>query len=191
MAGKKAGKKQKYRLVDGTSFHIETPDEVVRVLQEAINQTYRMRIFYGDPETGRDWCEEHGMIGYVRRSNGRIKVPILLYRRDTMGAPAIMDHRIVKIVRVTRPSLKYHKGTFKTVEYQHPKYHLPGNILSGIDFTQRKGSKMYFAGYIKPDNSLEVMARFEEEKKAEAWVRFITGEIMVPRFEKKKKGWKR
>ena len=37
------------------------------------------------------------MCGYVSRSMGPIKIPIVLYNKRTRGGPSILDHKIVKI----------------------------------------------------------------------------------------------
>lgn len=102
-----------YQVVGGTSYHAETSDEVVRVLERARILETRITVDYGDVETGRSWGEVNDITGYVARSTGPTKVPLLLYNRRSTGAPAMLDHCIVRI-RTTRG---------KRVLYQHPKFH--------------------------------------------------------------------
>lgn len=49
----------KYKVVNGISYHENTPDAVIRVLENAMRTNKRIRIFYGDTETDTDlWIEE-------------------------------------------------------------------------------------------------------------------------------------
>ena len=104
----------KYKVVNGTSYHKETPDAVINVLEAARKGGFkRIKLHYGDTETGRDWKEEYDVTGYVGRSGGgQINVPILLHNTRSLGGGAILDHCIVKI--------KEAKGG--RVLYKHPKY---------------------------------------------------------------------
>jgi len=52
------------------------------------------------------------MCGYVSRSGGQYKVPIVLYNKRAMGGAHILDHRIIKI-QTSRGG---------KVLYQHPCY---------------------------------------------------------------------
>ena len=67
------GKVFTYKEYSGVYYHVETPDEVVRVLDSAHRTRTRLRLHYGHtkpdhPECGRDWMEENDVEGYV--SNG-------------------------------------------------------------------------------------------------------------------------
>lgn len=88
--------KIKYRqLESGTCYHIETPEPVIKRLEDARINRYRLRLFLGDTKTGRDWGEENDTIGRVGRSTGRIKVPLLFRTSRSSGGGAILDHRTV------------------------------------------------------------------------------------------------
>ena len=80
----------RYRNVEGTFFHAQTPYEVVLALRAAAHGSRRIRLFYGDPETGLDWNEEHDVIGFLGRSIGPIKVPLLLKSWRSDGGPALL-----------------------------------------------------------------------------------------------------
>lgn len=83
--------------INGTSFHDETPDDVIRVLESARQGRVRLHISYGDRTTGRDWLEEVETHGYVGRSTGPVKVPLLVAIRRSTGGGAILDRCIVRI----------------------------------------------------------------------------------------------
>jgi hypothetical protein len=109
------GEADKYKVVGGTSYHKETPDEVVRALETARNTGSRVKLYYGDVKTGRDWHEEYDTVGTVGRSTGEIKIPLLIKTGRSLGGGGILDHCIVKI-KDTRTG---------HVIYQNPKYKAP------------------------------------------------------------------
>ena len=52
----------KYNVVNGVSFGKETNSKVIDILLSAIKNRTRIRVFYGDKTTGRDWCEINDLI---------------------------------------------------------------------------------------------------------------------------------
>ena len=103
----------KYKVVNGISYHENTPDAVIRVLENAMRANKRIRIFYGDTETGRDWMEIYDITGTIGRSCGQNKIPLLIKNSRSYGGGAILTDCIVKIT------------IDKEVVYKHPKYYLP------------------------------------------------------------------
>jgi hypothetical protein len=67
------------------------------VLEMARKERIRIVLDYGDVNTGESWGEEHDIYGYVGRSSGKIKIPILVYNRRSFGGGAILDHCIIGI----------------------------------------------------------------------------------------------
>jgi hypothetical protein len=108
----------KYKIVDGTAYHEETPDAVIEIIEEArhSNRTICLRFCLGDTSTGKDWCEENYTVGYIGRSTGEIKVPLLLKSTKSSGGDALLDNCIVKID-------KKESGKLYQEVYRHPKYH--------------------------------------------------------------------
>lgn len=102
-----------YRIVNGTAFHVDTPPEVVSILENNLSnrRAERLNFHFGDRETGRAWGDID--TGYVGRSTGRIKIPLVVYNARSLGGPALLDHCIVKITTA--------RG--KRVLYEHPHYH--------------------------------------------------------------------
>lgn len=105
-----------YRLLNGTSYDTRTPDEVIRVLENArINRT-RLHISLGETDgvnAGRDWLEEFETHGYVGRSIGPVKVPLLVANIRSLGGGSILTHCVVRI----------RTSAGGRVLYLHPKYH--------------------------------------------------------------------
>lgn len=106
-----------YKIVNDTAYHNETPDKVVEIIEEArlSVRTIRLRFCFGDPETGRDWEEIYDTTGYIGRSTGSIKIPLLIKKITSTGGGGLLDHCIVKIER--KVDKKY------VMVYTHPKYH--------------------------------------------------------------------
>ena len=68
---------KKYKVLDNTYFHLDTPDNLCALICELISKRSKVKIFLGDPKTGENWNEEHDTIGTIGKSTGRIKIPLL------------------------------------------------------------------------------------------------------------------
>lgn len=106
-----------YKTINGTFYDIRTSDDVIRVLESARQNPTRLHISLGDTGSGRDWLEEFETHGYIGRSMGPVKVPLLIANGRSLGGGAILDHCIVRI----RTSSGGH------ILWQHPQYH-HGNL---------------------------------------------------------------
>lgn len=111
----------KYKIVNGTAYHEETPESIIEIIEEAMKsqRTICLRFCFGDTDTGKDWCEENDTIGYLGRSTGEIKVPLLLKNSRSSGGGSLLDHCIVKIEKVKKHT---HCPSYHEV-YRHPNYH--------------------------------------------------------------------
>lgn len=143
------------QLENGTCYHAETPEAVVRALENARLNDWRIRVFYGDTVTGRSWMDECDTMGTVGRSCGRIKIPLLIKSRRSMGGGALLDHFIIKIT--ADHSLVYEHPKFNMPEMKVVESHVPG-YTAGVDF----------------DNSRQ--ANFKTKAQAERYVAFMRGE---------------
>lgn len=150
-----------YKIFGGTAYNINTPDKVVRILDSVLKsfRQRRIRVFYGNSITGKDWCEENDVIGYVGRSTGSIKIPLLIKNINSSGGGGILDHCIVKITED------------KKVLYQHPNYH-----IGELEVTEVP-EHLKLQGYthsVKRDGI--TIANFKTEKKARNYIAFLKGE---------------
>jgi len=109
----------KYRIINGTAYHEETEDAIVLVLENArqSNRLIRLRLCYGDVETGRDWGESCDTTGYIGRSTGSIKIPLMIRGINSTGGGGLLDHCIIRIEWKERGYKEY------TEVYRHPHYH--------------------------------------------------------------------
>jgi hypothetical protein len=102
---------KKYFEINGTSFQNETKREIAEVLERCrVNKT-RIILDYGHDD-GKSWGETFDIRGYVGRSSGTFKVPILVYNSRSFGGGSILTSCIVQI--------KESRGG--RVLYQHKKY---------------------------------------------------------------------
>ena len=142
-----------------TWFHLNTPVEVRRILERYRKSGKAIRIFYGDAETGRDWLEENDVLGVVGRSDGILRVPILLQSRAAAWGSAVLDHCLVKLMDVDP----------RRVLWAHPKYQAPTFQIVGE--RHRCHTHAVFV-----DGCLH--AAFTSYAKAAQWVAFMAGECM-------------
>jgi hypothetical protein len=156
----------RYKRYAGIYFHADTPLEVVQALNTARLARTRVRLSYGDTETGRDWLEEHDVEGTIGNSTGPLRVPLLIPTSRSHGGPALPDQCIVKI-RETRSG---------KVLYRHPKYHTGTVTIREIGPDETCGTESLRAlGYTHAvDVDGTNHANFRSRKAAERFVRKLT-----------------
>jgi hypothetical protein len=138
----------------------------VQALNTARLARTRIRIYYGDTETGRDWLDEHGMTGTIGNSMGPLRVPLLIPTSRSHGGPALLDQCIVKI-KETRSD---------KVLYQHPKYHTGTFTVREIGPDETCGNQnLRQLGYtVAVDVDGQNHANFRSRKATERFVRKLT-----------------
>lgn len=146
-----------YNVVNGTSYHQDTPQAVIDVLEDVRKSNTRIRIFLGDVHTGRSWNEEWDVKGTIGRSMGPVKVPLLIPTAASHGGPAILDHCIIRIIE-TRS---------KKVLYTHPKFYTGEFIIN-------YGSEHELPIEVFNDGKLH--ARFKTKERAQRFIHDMKGE---------------
>ena len=67
------------RACERTYFSPGTAPEVIKLLERYRKDGERqLRLWLGDPSTGRDWCDEYDVVGRIGRSMGPVRVPLLI-----------------------------------------------------------------------------------------------------------------
>ena len=88
---------KEYKVVNGTSYSVNTSDKVIEVLERCRNNRTRIVVDYGDVETKESWNEVYDVSGYVGRSNGIYKVPLLIHNSRSLGGGCILTDCILSI----------------------------------------------------------------------------------------------
>lgn len=143
-----------------TYFQPGTDRSVRKVLEKFRGTNELLRLFYGDPDTGLDWCEENEVVGHIGRSTGPMRVPLLVEAGES-GGSAILSSKVLRIIRVSDG--KEH--------YRHPKYQLP--VVSTAPCNEAEHPTYTWAGF--RDGIL--VARFTSDYEAAEWAAFLTGRI--------------
>ena len=152
-----------------THYHEETPAKVRHVLETARLRGTWIRVYYGDPDTGRCWNDEHDVYGYVGRSTGTKKIPLLLHNTRSIGGGGILDHCIVRIVTA--------KG--KRELYRHPDFRLPKMTIAPLSEAYPDGGPKWWEDF-PGDYTHSVLfdgdpnANFTSEDKAKRYIRHLS-----------------
>lgn len=143
-----------------TWFNPDTPEVVRTTLERARLQRSRLRIFYGDTGTGRDWLNEYDVVGTIGRSSGITKIPLMIANERSSGGPGILDSCIVRIIDCSS----------RRELYRHPLYQAPAFELFPSD-------KPGYESAVQVNG--ETHARFKKRASAERWIAYMKGERMT------------
>lgn len=86
-----------YKVCNGTFYYLDTPDRLIEILEDIREKKTRIRIEYGDVNTGKSWGETHDISGTIGRTMGSLKCPILLYNSRSISGGIIFTDRILEI----------------------------------------------------------------------------------------------
>ena len=140
-----------------TYFDPGTLPKVSAILEACRKTDRQLRLFLGDPETGRDWMEEHDTVGRIGRSMGPMKVPLLITDGE-MGGGAILTSCVLRIIDAS---------TLKEL-YRHPKFQEPNLSVHPEDFSPG-------AYKFRVDRDGQTQARFKKLGSAHSYVAFMLG----------------
>ncbi len=147
----------------GTYYREGTPRAVVDALESAMHSDARVRLFLGDKETGKDWCDEYDVAGRVGRTMGPICAPILLHSQRSIGGGIILTDCIVRLMVNGREV------------YRHPKYTAPEYTVHAIERGAKIGKvDLREAGYTCTVEGTG--ANFKTAKQAHRYAAFMRGE---------------
>ncbi len=141
------------RLASGTCYHADTPEPVVEVLETVRLNQRKVRLYYGNTQTGQSWFEENDEIGRIGRSTGPIKVPLLIEPGE-IGGPALLDHCVIRI------------DSPRTVLYQHEQFRT-GDFKLVCGKVERAPWEVFI------DHA--VQARFQDKRQAQRYIDFMQG----------------
>ena len=131
----------------------KTTSLVATLLNNLSMSQQRIRLVYGDTNTGIDWLEEYDVIGTIGRSTGIKQIPLLIKNSRSTGGGSILDDCILKIVDVKT----------KRILYQHEKY-----ITSKFEI-----GFLAITGQYSVSIGGKVQANFKTEKQAQKYIDFM------------------
>jgi hypothetical protein len=137
------------------TFKEQTHPKVKELLELLNHSRRRVRIWYGDVETGKSWNDEYHVTGTIGRSTGIAKIPLMVANRRSHGGGAILDHCIIRIDDINA----------RQTLYKHPNFHTGLHINGPEVVTYNAG-----AGHYAP------MAVFNSAEKARRYYDFMEGD---------------
>jgi len=78
-------------------FDAGTSEPVKSALIRAYADKTRVRVWYGEQETGKAWPEEFDVTGYIGRSTGIKPIALLVHSNRSTGGPGLLTACIVRI----------------------------------------------------------------------------------------------
>lgn len=117
------GDDRKYKKLGVLCFSEKTPDALCRELLRLHETRAKVKIIYGDQETGKHWLEESDVYGTIGRSTGQYKIPLLVPKCTSYGGAALLDDCILRIESEGR--LCWQNPNMTIPEYEITKSDLP------------------------------------------------------------------
>ncbi len=103
---------------NGMWFSENTNEDVKRIIVNGYRSNKRFRFWFGDVKTGKSWNEENDVCGYIGKSCGGVKIPLLIANNRSMGGGGLLDDCIVKIVDISSKQVVYQHPTFNQDSFQ-------------------------------------------------------------------------
>ena len=142
------------------SFNNETSDKVKQCIEYCYNSKLRVRIWYGDTDTGVSWMDEYDTMGAIGRSTGQQKIPLLIKNSRSSGGSGVLCHCIIRIDVISS----------KRTIYEHPLFNVP---MLTVATNNDNDTKNKYPFIVSKNNELQ--ARFKSEKQAKNYIDFMAG----------------
>jgi len=142
------------------TFDNNTCETVKTVLTECYNNQCRIRIWYGDTDTGASWLDEYDTMGTIGRSTGQQKTPLLIKNSRSIGGGGILCHCIIRIDII---------NSRRTI-YEHPLFYVPTlGVYPNLD----EDTKTKYPFIVLKNGTIQ--ARLKKEKQAYNYIDFMLG----------------
>ena len=150
------------------SNEVESFDNVgeamMRILLNAYTYNFRIRIWYGDRNTGKSWNEEYDVTGTIGRSGGNLKIPLLMRTKRSHFGGALLLSSIIRIDDIEEKRTLWKVPNFH-VEPMRVDYKA-GSELPYMVMQQKDGETNYHYN----------IANFKNGRSAENYIKFMNGE---------------
>lgn len=152
----------------------ETPQAVKDALLNAKHNGQRVRLFYGDRVTGRDWGEENDVTGTVSASTGWFKCLIIIANARSSGGLAILTGCIVRMLVDGRE-------VYRHPTYTAPNYRIgsPPPRIGNVDMAADGYAAGVDASWGENLTDWSNVANFKTWAQAQRWIDFMRGRRMT------------
>ena len=125
-------------LPSGTTVYADTDPKLIPILERIRENRTRIRVYYGDKDTGKCWNEEYDIMGYIGRTTGN-KSLILVYNKRSYGGGILLTDCILKIKETNGGRALYVHPNFKTpqVEAKGTEVYIDGELYGRCETEQR------------------------------------------------------
>ena len=137
-------------------------DSLMTILLNSYANHFRVRIWYGDTETGRSWDEEYGVTGTIGRTNGNIKIPIMVNNSRSLGGRLVLVDSIIRI-----DDIKDKRTLYKADNFHVEKMEVKTEV--GLEYPYR-------VMQYKDSGEVHNIANFKDNKRALHWIDFMNGD---------------
>jgi len=148
-------------------FNPATPLKVMDILNNLYQEKLqghetRVRVYYGDIDTGEVWLEEHDVLGVIGRSTGPQRIPLLVHNSRAHGGGGLLTHCILGV-----QCTKSKRWIYKADNFKMPPLNIetPGNMPDGHLYSVAQNN--------------EVQASFKSRLKAQNYIDFMQGKRMT------------
>jgi len=148
-----------YQLIeDGNNlpiaYNAKTSTKVIEVLERCRKNRIRVKLNYGNIQTGKSWNEENDTIGYISMSKGyNARFPILVYNQRSFGGGSLMDDNILKI-----QESKGKRVLYQAANFQQSIFEIKGSTINGYIHS------LYINGELYSNHKTERAAKMLLEK---------------------------
>ncbi|WPS85289.1 hypothetical protein SMD22_01290 (plasmid) [Brevibacillus halotolerans] len=163
------GKIETRKVLNGIWYQENTPYELLPILDGLYRSGTRCRFYFGDIDTGYDWGCQNYILGTISISTGEINAPLLISSKRGYSGCALLTGSIVKIV-----ASKGGQVLWKHPNYQKPEFEIINRGEEGFPKLSEEYEAAVFR--INDEDGRKNYANFNNRKKAEGYVAFMTGE---------------
>lgn len=147
---------------DRLEVYSNVDERLIDALLRAWKYKFRIRIWYGDRQTGRSWNEEYDVTGKVGRTTGDIKIPILVHNSRSWGGGAILVGSIIRI-----DDIEDKRAIFKTDNFHVEEMNVCSNDSLELPWKVEKLDE--------ETEQWQTQACFKTEIQAQKYVDFMEG----------------
>lgn len=139
-----------------TTVYEHVNEKLISILERCRKNNTRIRVWYG--ANNKIWLEEYYVMGRLGRTTGRIKIPILVNNKRSLGGRELLVPCIVRI---------------DDIEEKETIYKLDGYEMPKLEIKEVKNNGHILDYLVMKEN--KILVTFSTLEKAQNWVDFMVG----------------